>query len=490
MSRTKEVIGDISFYSSSILLTQAITVASAVIMRRFLGPAQVGVWAFVQVVLTYAEYANLGSVTAAGLEIPFYNGKGQPEKADEIKNTVFSFSILSSILISIAIILYVLIRRASLEKELFYGLLFASGLVLLQKLNGLLVTLLRAYKRFTLAGKQMLYSALVNAVLIAGLSFRFRLYGFLVAMCLSFVFNIAYILRREPFSFQLRMNLSKLWSLIAYGLPLMLIALLGTFFETIDRIMITKFMGLEALGLYSIALMTYAYINGIPNSIGIVMIPNIQEKFGRTENKHDLKGYLHKAEMGLSAIIPVLIGFSWFVVPYLVQVILPKFVEGTGSLRALILGAYFLALGQVYSQFVYVIRKHLALFPVVGLSCVFAVLFNGVAIHRNLGIQGVGIATTLAMFCNFTMIYFYASTHVRRPRESLKGYLALVFKFAWLVMLLFLIYRYVRLGGSFVTMLSQVTVFFAASMPGLIEINKEFGLIAMIRNKFARRGAY
>lgn len=487
MSKTKTILRDVGFYSSSLIVTQIITVLAAVLMRRFLGPVQVGVWAFIQVVLNYAEYAAFGTVAAMALEIPFFAGKGEPEKAEAVKNTAFTFSLISSLALAVGVLLYALVCRPVLEQRFFYALLFASGLVILQRLNGFLVTLLRAYKHFTLAGRQMFYSAAVNALLIAVLSFHFQLYGFMTAMLLSFVFNIGFILGKQLFSFRFFFDAGCLRSLIGYGFPLMVIALLGTFFETIDRVMITRYLGFEALGFYSIAMMAYTYLNSIPNAIGIVIIPNIQEKFGETGRRHELKGYLEKAQMSLSALMPVLIGISWFVVPYLVERVLPKFVPGLDAMRFLILGAYFLALAQVYSQFVYVIRKHLALLPLVAASCFLAALFNWVAIRRGAGIQGVAAATTLAMFFNFTMVHAFASKQVYTLKEYAGSYFLALWKFFFLVGVLLAVTAWVHAPGELGTAALRTSVFILLYLPFLWQVDRRLGIFEMLRKKFSKK---
>ncbi len=260
MSRGKDVVKDAGMYSAVSFMSQFVNVVSAILMRRFLGPLQVGIWSFMQVILNYSEYANLGTTNAIIREIPFYNGKGDVERSERIKNTVLSFSLCASLVVSAGIIGYALWRQSVLPEGMFYALLITSGLVLLQRFNSLLLNILRAYKRFDIAAKQMFYSAAVNALLIALLAYRYKLYGFMFAMCLSFVFNIVYILKNERISFRFSVHAHELRPLIAYGFPMMVISIFGTLFDTIDRIMITKFLGLEALGLYSIALMTSTYI--------------------------------------------------------------------------------------------------------------------------------------------------------------------------------------------------------------------------------------
>lgn len=487
MSKTKEIIEDVGSYSSALMLTQLVTAVAAVLTRRFLGPVQVGVWTFVQVILSYSEYAGLGTLSAVALEIPFYNGKGNHEKATNIKNTVFSFSLLTSVLLAAGVVVFAFLRRESLQRELFYGLLFTSVLVVLQKLNGLWISLIRAFKKFGLAGRQMFYSAIVNAVLVAFLSYYFKLYGFMLAMCLSFLFNLVYISVYQKFDFRLRLNRAELFPLIAYGLPLMVITLFTTFFETIDQLMITNYLGFEALGFYGVGLMAFNYINSVPNAVGIVVIPNLQEKYGQSEKKSDLRGFLNKSDFLVTGLISLLIGISWFAAPPLVRLVLPKFAPGIPAMRFLLLGTFFVAVSQAYLQFIYVIRKHLLLLPFTALSCFMAFLFNWAAIRGGFGIEGVAVATSLAIFFNFTLICFYASRQVFEVKEFFGRYFFVLSRFALMLALLFLLAKFVRVKSPILTAVLQALLFSAAYVPFLAECSRRFDLFAMVRRKIFKK---
>ena len=324
MSRFKEVVGQIGIYSSAVALTQFISVVGALIVRYFLGPLQMGVWSLVQVILSYADYTNLGATYAVQIEIPFMRGQGKLEETEKMKNVMFSFSFLTSLLFSLGLFVYALSARHHISRELFYGLLIAMGLVILQQLNNILISFLRAYKNFKLAGKQMALSSFVNFVFIAVFSSFFKLYGFMWAMVLSFAFNVAYIYFHKPFQVRWQLDAKVLRGLIQYGFPLMALTFVGTVLLTIDKMMIAKFLGLESLGLYSIAVMTAGFISSVPNAIGIVLIPNISEKYADRENTEDLRGYLVKSNHLFSVLMPLLIGFGWFIVPLIVHLAIPS----------------------------------------------------------------------------------------------------------------------------------------------------------------------
>jgi O-antigen/teichoic acid export membrane protein len=484
MSRGRAVLKDIRFYTAAILLTQVVTVIASLLTRRFLGPTQMGVWVFLQVLLGYAEYLALGTTAAAGYEIPLYNGRGDAEKADRVADAAFSFGLITSLLTAGAAVAYAVSLRGHLSEELFYAFLIGGGFVVLQRFNGLLITIVRAEKQFELAGRQMLYSAVVNALLIAFFAYRFRIYGFLAAMALSLLFNIVYLLMNSGIRFRFRADREQIGALVRYGFPLMLIGLVTVAFDTMDRIFITRFLGLESLGLYSVALMTMNYLNGVPNSVGVVTVSHLQEAYGQTQDTAPLRAYLKKVDAGYGILMTVLIGAAWFLMPWLVRLVLPEFTDGIPAMRVLALSAYFTALSQGYSQVIYVLRRHQALLWLAPCACVVAAAAYGLAVWQKAGLIGIAVAAGCAGFAYFTLLFFYASSRVEPLGASLRRYAGVLGLFAGMAALAFAVDRWVTGFGSAAGPWIQLAIFLAILAPVLWKLDGEFGFKERFAAKF------
>jgi len=475
MSREKEILSQVSIYSSSTIVTQAITLVAAILCRRFLGPTQIGIWALLQVIQTYAALSALGVTNATTREIPFYLGKGDTRKSTSIKNAVFSFAACSSVVVSLGILVYVFTVRETIRTELFYGLLFVSGLNILQRINDLMITLLRAYKQFTIAGKQMIYSAIVNAILVATLSYRFEIYGFMWAMCLSFFFNIGYLMMRYRFHIRFDMNWTLIRGLIAYGFPLMILSMLGVIFLSIDKLMIVRYLSFEALGLYGVAILAANLIARFPSSVGTVLLPNFHEKYGETGNKQDLLKYLTKSTRAFTYSMPVVIALAWFFVPHVIKLVLPAFVDSIPALKILILSPYFLALANPCENLLIVIKKHGNLFPIVALTCALAVLFNLLAIKAGYGIVGVALATAIVFGIKFALTYFLAYRELSSGAQwGMKNFVSICAKFLWMIVILIGSTIVVPGGPHFGYALLRTLFFLVLYSPFLIKFNKEF----------------
>jgi len=466
MSQKKEILGQIGVYSSSWFFSQLITIVGSVLTRLFLGPLQMGVWSILQVVLSYSKFTTFGVGKAALREIPYQVGQGQTDKVDDIKNAVFTFGLLTAVIVSIGLIGYAVVGRDHLRPEVFLGLLFLAGLIILNRINNLLIVFLRATKRFSLAGKQMMFSSVLNVICVGFLSYHYKIYGFMVAMALSLIFNIVYILWQAPLKLHLKVNVPLIKQLIAYGSPLLVLTLTSTLFITIDKIMIASFLGLEALGWYSIAIMAANTITNLSNSVGTVLNTNLNERYGKTNDIQSLKGFVSKSAHAFSTGMPLIILGAWFGVPYLVRLVLPEYVQGIGALKLLLLGTFFLALSHPYNQFLISIKKHLTMLPVTAGACLIALSLNFAAVKLGLGIVGIAGATVTAILFRFSGIYFIAAKHLYSRGEAWKNYLVFMATFVCMVAVMGL------LQG--LTLGLQLLVFVLICVPIVYKFNKEY----------------
>lgn len=488
MSRKEEIIGDASLYSAMSVLTQIITLAAGILTRRFLGPVQMGIWSLLQIVLIYSSYSALGVTEAISREIPYYRGRGEYEKAEEMKDIIYSFSTFTSGLIAAGCVIYALVMNHRLRPEMFWGLLVMPLMILLQRTNNLYIAFLRGYKLFTIAAKQMIYSAIVNAFLVSVLSLKFQVYGFMLAMCLSFLFNIGYIRRHHRFSFKWRFELKKIWGLIQYGFPLIVVSMLSTVFLTIDKMMIAGIVGVRELGLYSVALMAYSYLHNLPNSIGIVLIPNFHQKFGETDKAEGLRDYLAKSSQVFETVMPLLIATGWFLIPYFARLVLPDFEGSIPPMKYLITSVFFVALIHPYSYFLVVIRKQVLLLPIIGSACVLAFLFNLYALKHGFGIIGVGIVTTIVFFVNFSTTYLIACKYIYSRRETAVHYGVIVLKFWFMIAVLTALSSVIRNADrSLILSCLQLCAFICIYAPFMYKLNKDLEILKTLKNKFLRR---
>lgn len=490
-SRKKEVIKDVGVYAFSNYLSQIANVVTGLVARRIMGPTLTGIWTTLQVIFNYTKFSSLGTVEATVREIPYYRGKGDGRKADQIRNVVFSFSTLTALLLSVGLFVVSLFLKKHVSKELFYGLITISFLVLLQRIFNYLTTLLRAYRDFTYASKMILYSALVGLVLTVILTPLFSIYGFYVATVSTFVINIFMIQYHARYRFTFDLDMKQIVPLMSFGFPLLLLGVISTIFRSIDKIVIAKMMGFEELGYYSIAVMASSYLFSFPNSLDIVLFTHFQEKYGERDKMHDLKGFLNYSTLSLAYLMPLLIGFAWIVSPLAIKLLLPRFIPGIAALKILILSVFYFSLTQQYGTFLITIKKHLQLLPIMSCLIVFSVFLNVLFIKKGFGINGVALATTISFAGYFFVYFLLAARHILKLRDILTMILKVNLSFFYFLLVLIAGDLFVKIPDHlYYETLFKLCVFSVFMLPVFTILEKETSIfrsiIHIVKEKFEK----
>lgn len=483
--KPESIIKQLATFATSSQATQLITMIAAILSRRFLGPLQMGIWSTLSIVVDYSKYASLGTLHGVAREIPYYRGVGNEKNAEEIKNVVFTVVLVGSLLIAACIILASIFLWGRLDPKVCIGLALISGVVILQALNNYFIQLLRSYKEFKIAAAQMILSAVFNAIVVALLTYNFKIYGFIVAMYMSFAFNIFYINFRRKFHVRFQYQKSRIKSLVKFGFPLMILGAMKTVLLSVDKIMIVRFLGFTQLGYYTVALMVATYMTSFFNSIAIVTIPYFQEKHGEANKPHVLTDFLNRATQAYAILMPLLVGGAWLVAPFFIGLFLPQYTGGIPAMKIMALGVFFLALSQPYQDYVITIKKHYYLFRVLFFTFILAIALNAIAIALKSGIYGIAIATSISMFFKFLATYYFANQFTRTNLRARIIYLAKIIACC--------VYAFICIGvalqvipsafDSFGMVVLRYTVFAVAYSPLLIFLNHKFKILKKLMGK-------
>jgi O-antigen/teichoic acid export membrane protein len=474
-SRKHEILSQMRVYTFSSQATQLITVVAGILTRNFLGTVQMGMWSTLQIVLEYSKYSTLGTTEAIAREIPYYQGKGRHERVAEIRDLVCSFALLTSTLTALGIAFYAAWQHAAMPEPLFRGLLVLAAIVVLQRVNNLMVSLLRAYRKFSLAGSQLLASSVVNALLVGVLTWKFKIYGFMAATALSFVFNIFYMGLQEDFRFHFRFG-RRILRLIAFGLPLMILGAAATILYSVDRIVILN----QALGLYSVPLMALHFLTQLSNAMGIVMIPHFHAKFGERDRPEDLRGYLEKADEGLSGIMPWAIGPAWILSRFVITRLMPEYAASVPAAQILCAGSFFAALVLPYGNFIIAIKKHLIMLPIMAATIGLSALLHVAAVRLGYGIEGVAFTTSLTFFTHYLWLYLIAARSLYRRRQRFQHVARTVGRFLLMTSLLVCLNRTPGMRGHD---LYQLAIYVLVYLPSGIQLNRQFHIIKWPKSK-------
>jgi O-antigen/teichoic acid export membrane protein len=402
---SKEHRAPIFFTISSISLSVA-QLISGIIIVHFISPHDVGLWTSVCLALAYAFFLLAGVQNGLSRELPYYLGAGKDGMARRLAATTLFYTTGSCVLIMLggAGTVAFLIRKHS-DTKLTYAVVAITFLIIFKFYQNYLFITFRSKNSFIdLARVQMWQAALMIVALpllflgFNGLLLRFVIVG---ALCLYLMHRVRPII------------VSPIWKtdsfllLLKTGIPIFATDYIFNCANTLDKVALLKFGGVEQVGFYALAGSAGAAFAVIPQSIGHYVYPRMSHHYGRTNNPRVLWSLVWKTTLiVLASMIPIAVVGS-LLLPIAVKILFPKYLAGihaaqitlfstaiygasTGAVALLSLKAWSHLIAQQLS-----FAGLLAVAPFIGIR-VFASPLNGVA-YGMLGANLLGAILSLAI---------------------------------------------------------------------------------------------
>lgn len=418
-SRKATILKDAGLYAGSSYAATFLDVFNGILMRNFIAPASMGVWSFLQVILSYSKYATLGTGPALVREIPFLRGKGEFAKAEQIKNNVFSWSMMISAVAAVGIIIYAFVKKPLLP-EMKWGLVTIAFVTILQRGYNLYVVLLRAYKSFRLASLSNFLSSAITLALTVTVVWKFGFYGLLIGAVIGYAANLAVLHLNSGLKFRIEFDQKILTDLSVFGFSLVAVQASMTVLRSVDSIVIVKWLNFEALGYYSTALMFQTYLTILPNVADMVLNPHLFEKAGQVQNHKELKENVLQPILAMSCIMPCFVFVSWVGIPLVVGLLMKKYTAGIASAQILILSTFFLGAARPLNAYLILLKKHLWMIPIILFAAVVAFLTNWFLIKGlGRGIEAVAFSTVLSSGIYFLGIFMFAGHYLLSRKDFL-----------------------------------------------------------------------
>ena len=100
ISRNRQTIRSVAALFSSNMASTVLTVVGGLLVARFLGPEETGLFRAFTIPLTYLMFLHLGTLDGLWRQIPYYVGKEMPEKVDALASAAGAFNLFMSVVVS------------------------------------------------------------------------------------------------------------------------------------------------------------------------------------------------------------------------------------------------------------------------------------------------------------------------------------------------------------------------------------------------------
>ena len=218
----------------------------------------------------------------------------------------------------------------------------------------------------------------------------------------------------------------------------------------LDRLIILRFLGMEMLGYYGLAVMALAFMLYLPDAVTFVLYPRLQRDFAASGNDTEaIREQVERVLRASSILVPAFGAVAFFLAGPLVQFLLPSFTPGVNAMRVLCFGAAGLAFGNFASIVLMTVRRQTLLMPGAVLSTVAGAGFDLLAVRLGFGITGVAWATVATYSVSGALLLTMALTGLSiQPRRVLELLAQLFLPLAVAIALALAIFRVVPWAGS------------------------------------------
>lgn len=487
MPQNNKIIEDSTKYTIGTIVAQIIGIFTSVLTRRYLTPEMMGIWASLLLILSYASFAHLGLFTAAEIRIPYLKGRNEFDHAQRVRNTAFTFSAAVSSLILVVLFIASFVLKNRLSNPIILGIRMMTFIIMATLFYNLYIGLLRGDKNFSLLSKSTVFNSLATLLFVSTLAYFLKLKGLYFATLIATATSVLYIVLNTRYTLKLYFNLGDIFSLAKVGLPLIVAGLIYTVLLSIDKIMIIKMIGMKELGFYSIAILALTYTHAFPKVFGIVITPNMQEEFGRTNSRQHIMGLVKQPSIIMAYIFPILLAAAYFVVPLLVYYVMPKYVLGIESMKILLAGCFFLSLVPLAQNFVIAINKQIILLPLTAFAVGLGIGINYIMIKLNYGINGVALGTSVTYFVYFLITFIYTLKHCDKWQQTFLFFAKIITPFTYALFIILFLGYFFPAGSSINKTLLQASIFYLAYFPMLIYINKKAKVLLHIIEMISKK---
>jgi O-antigen/teichoic acid export membrane protein len=399
------VLKNIVRYFSSSIYRSIFGIINAFIKPKLLTPELFGLWNLLNIIPKYSEYSDLGTRTSMQYSIPYHEGKGEYQKNNEIKGTVFYGTLYTVLIIAGMLILFSFKEGFDLKVRL--GLLTVALIVILEWYYSNYISLLKSYQRFKILVSASYLKVSVTFFLSVVLIYFFNIYGLYLSAIISLITVNTYLRVKYsldisyPFQFHIYKELLK------KGFPLLVFALGTLFIRTSDRIIISYFLDNEKLGFYSIAIMVFSYFLSVPDSIRTVIEPRMMENMSKSSKEDSLKKFLFKPLINIAYLLPFLVGPVIFVFPFVIRLVLPRYTDGIIPTQIVIMGGYFLALSYALRGIIFANNLQTKVLIILSFCIPLNIGLSIYFIKLGMGLRGVALGTGISYFIFFISLLVF-----------------------------------------------------------------------------------
>lgn len=407
-SLRRQFVGNTIIYTISQVLAKISNLILLPVFARLIGTEGYGI--YTQIIVSFTLLVPFISFRLETAAVRFLSGE-----SDSLRFRQGFYSALVWILVGGMAMWALLALAANLSAEILFGdpsyadFMPISGLLfLIIILRNYLNGYLRIIHRMNLLSAILLIqvfseTALIVLAVVLGYGVKGAIFALIIARLISSVLHLIFIIRhtgRPAFGWPI------LREMLGYSIPLMPNSLAQWFVNYGDRLIITAFLGLASVGIYSAAYSLASLLGMIFSPVGFVMFPLLSRLWDRGEKTEVNRYFTYITRYYLMFSLPACVGLALVSQQIIALVATEAFLTDRLLVFWIALGIVLSDLYQINVYVFHLVRKT---------RYITVMLFAGALLNLGLnivlvpvmGISGSAFATaaTFALICVFSIIY-------------------------------------------------------------------------------------
>jgi O-antigen/teichoic acid export membrane protein len=379
------------------------------IIAKSLGTYDYGLWAQISITISL-----ISPIALMGLSMSLVRFLSSEREKETIKESVYSilfFVTISGLLASF--VLYSFAKPLATfgfnDPAATYFIKAGSLLILLNVIEPVSLFYFRVFRQIKLFSFFTIIEAFGKLIFILVLlKMGYGLLGVITATLAvqGVIILIAFLIIVSQIGFVIP-QFTYLKKYLQYSLPLIPYTLLRWVSESSDRYLVTYFLGLKSVGIYSAAYSFGNLIQFLVNPLQIILLPELSKLYD--ENKIDeVENYMsHSLRYFLLLSLPAVFGLSALAKPLLSIFTTKDFLSGWIVIPIIALSGLLAGISQIFINTLFIVKKTKVPTYINIVVAILNVLVNLVLIPLT-GIVGAAISTLLAYFF-MTLLCIYMS---------------------------------------------------------------------------------
>lgn len=367
---------------------------------KYLGPALLGTYSIMLLILEYLRFSNLGLISAMNLESSV--NKSNTEYTQKVINTTFTYLCWMGIAYVILAILirYGLGQFVANDILPYFFVIAYAGFVGQLKIFAIIYA--RLNEKYNWINLIELTSNATQVVIVILFVQAYKMDAVIGAIVLSSTLTFIIcgtIIFRKKIKF-IKLELSFVKSLVVIGIPILLYTLCQEIFLSIDRLTIIYFLDRESLGFFSLSRTIVSSTLILLSSFTFLYYPKVLHAFNLNHfpNTSDLVAKFVKYSALLNAISVGIGIIGMILIKPFISIFLPEYHTSILLYQILILAITFDRCAYFADTFLVSNKMQMKLVWTILFMALICIGLNFLAVHFGFGLLGIVYATLLTLF--------------------------------------------------------------------------------------------